>query len=54
MRNDSVQQVIDLDIEKYRKADVRMVLKNVWEGTEVSVEQITSDFLFGSNILFRA
>ncbi len=50
MWNDSVQQAIDQNIETYRKADAQIVLKNVSEGTEVSVEQITSDFLFGSNI----
>ena len=50
MWNDSVQQSIDQNIEKHRKADAMIVLKNAEAGTEVRVEQVTSDFLFGSNI----
>ena len=50
MWNDSVQQAIDQNIEKHRKADAMIVLKNAEAGTEVRVEQVTSDFLFGSNI----
>ena len=50
MWNDSVQQAIDQNIEKHRKADAKIVLKNAEAGTEVRVEQVTSDFLFGSNI----
>lgn len=50
MWNDSVQQAIDQNIEKHRKADAKIVLKNAEVGTEVRVEQVTSDFLFGSNI----
>ena len=47
--NDSVQQVIDANIEKYRKADATIVLENVKPGTEVTIKQTSSDFLFGSN-----
>lgn len=50
MWNDSVQQAIDQNIEKHRKADAKIVLKDAEAGTEVRVEQVTSDFLFGSNI----
>lgn len=50
MWNDSVQRAIDQHIERYRKADARIVLKNAEVGTEVRVEQTGSDFLFGSNI----
>ena len=50
MWNDSVQQAIDQNIEKHRKADAMIVLKNAEAGTDVRVEQVTSDFLFGSNI----
>ena len=47
--NDSIQQVIDANIEKYRKADATIVLENVKPGTEVTIKQTSSDFLFGSN-----
>jgi len=47
--NDDVQKTIDQNIEKYRKADAKVSLHNVKAGTDVIVEQISSDFLFGSN-----
>ena len=48
--NDSVQQAIDRNIELYRKADAEIVLPDAKPGSVVTVEQQTSDFLFGSNI----
>jgi endo-1,4-beta-xylanase len=52
--NADVQNRIDENIEKYRKADATYQLKGVSEGTEVKVEQISHSFLFGGNIfLFK-
>ena len=48
--NDSLQNAIDANIEKYRKADAELILENVKPGSVVTVEQVSSDFLFGSNI----
>ncbi len=48
--NPEVQAKIDRGIEKYRKADAVIQLKNVGEGIDVKVEQISHDFLFGGNI----
>ena len=48
--NDSLQTAIDQNIEKYRKGDAELVLENVRPGSVVTVEQVSSDFLFGSNI----
>ena len=48
--NDSLQNAIDSNIEKYRKGDAEVVLENVKPGSMVTVEQVSSDFLFGSNI----
>lgn len=48
--NDSLQNAIDANIEKYRKADAEIILENVKPGSVVTVEQVSSDFLFGSNI----
>lgn len=48
--NDSLQNAIDANIEKYRKADAELILDNVKPGSVVTVEQVSSDFLFGSNI----
>ena len=48
--NDSLQTGIDERIEQYRKADAELVLENVRPGSVVSVEQVSHDFLFGSNI----
>lgn len=48
--NDDVQKEIDERIEKYRKADGRLELDRVKPGTEVTVEQIGHQFLFGAHI----
>ena len=48
--NDSLQTAIDKNIEKYRKGDAELVLENIKPGSVVTVEQVSSDFLFGSNI----
>ena len=48
--SDSVQTAIDQNIERYRKADASVVLEKVRPGTKVKVEQISHEFLFGSNI----
>lgn len=47
--NPEVQSKIDQDIGRYRKADAICHLKNIPEGTEVKVEQISHLFLFGGN-----
>lgn len=47
---DSLRPTIEDNIEKYRKADGEIVLKNVKPGTEVTIEQVSHDFIFGSNI----
>jgi len=48
--NDSLQTAIDQNIEKYRKGDAELTLENVKPGSVVTVEQVSCDFLFGSNI----
>lgn len=48
--NSAVQLKIDKDIEQNRKADAVLHLKNVKAGTEVNVEQISHDFIFGAHI----
>lgn len=48
--NPEVQDKIDHDIDQNRKADAVCYLKDVSEGTEVKVEQISHLFLFGGNI----
>lgn len=48
--NQNVQNKIDQDIERYRKADAVVRLKGLAEGTEVKIEQVSHDFLFGGNI----
>lgn len=48
--NDEVQLRIDQDIEKYRKADVRIELNGVPRGTKIQIEQVSHSFLFGGNI----
>ncbi len=48
--NKDVQKSIDFNIEKNRKADAVCSLKNVKEGTEVQVTQMSHHFLFGGNI----
>jgi endo-1,4-beta-xylanase len=48
--NPEVQNKIDNDIEKYRKANAILKFKDLPVGTEIKVEQISHDFLFGGNI----
>ncbi len=47
--NPEVQAKIDRDIELNRKADAVCHLKNLPEGAEVKIEQISHLFLFGGN-----
>lgn len=48
--NPEVQAKIDRDIEQNRKAGAVCKLRNLPEGTEVHVSQISHQFLFGGNI----
>lgn len=48
--NDDVQQQINRDIEKYRKADAQIKLKGIPAGTEVRIEQVSHQFIFGAHI----
>ena len=48
--NDSLQTAIDQRIEQYRKGDATVILSNIKKGSIVTVEQISHEFLFGSNI----
>lgn len=48
--NPDVQAQIDADIEKNRKANGFIHLENVRNGTEVRIEQISHDFIFGASI----
>jgi len=48
--NADVQKQIDERIEKYRKADAEVKLENVKPGTDVKVEQISHEFIFGAHI----
>lgn len=48
--NSDVQRRIDDDIENHRKAEAVLHLKGVPEGTEVTVEQTSHDFIFGAHI----
>lgn len=48
--NSDVQARIDSEIEKNRKADSTFVIEGLRPGTEVKVEQIGSDFIFGAHI----
>ncbi len=48
--NKEVQTKIDNDIEKYRKANATVKLENLPAGTEVKVEQVSHDFIFGAHI----
>lgn len=47
---DSLRTTIDSNIEKFRKADGELHLRNIKPGTDVTIEQISHDFIFGSNI----
>lgn len=48
--NPKVQSKIDRDIEQNRKADATVSLPGLKPGTPVSVEQTSSDFIFGAHI----
>lgn len=48
--NSDVQARIDADIEANRKADASIVLDGIRPGTEVKVEQVSSDFYFGAHL----
>ena len=48
--NDDVQKKIDADIEANRKADACVKIGKIKDGTEVVVEQISHDFIFGAHI----
>ncbi|MBQ3350948.1 MAG: endo-1,4-beta-xylanase [Thermoguttaceae bacterium] len=48
--NDDVQKAIDERIEKYRKADAVVELTDVQPGSEIKVEQISHEFIFGAHI----
>jgi len=48
--NPEVQSKIDRDIEQNRKANAVLTLAGVPAGTEVKVEQLSHDFIFGSHI----
>jgi endo-1,4-beta-xylanase len=48
--NPLVQDSIDQNIKKYRKADAVLRIKGLAPDTEVNIEQISHDFLFGGNI----
>lgn len=48
--NPEVQSRIDRDIEKYRKADAILQIEDLPVGSEVKVEQISHDFIFGAHI----
>lgn len=47
---DSLSTTIDSNIERYRKADGEFCIKNVKPGTDILIEQISHEFIFGSNI----
>ena len=48
--NPELQKQIDRDIEKYRKADGKLTLKELSQDAEVKIEQISHDFQFGAHI----
>jgi endo-1,4-beta-xylanase len=48
--NPDVQARIDRDIEQYRMADAVLRIKGLPAGSEIKVEQISHDFIFGGNI----
>ena len=47
--NEDVQRKIDADIEANRKADAVVNVGQIKDGTEVVVEQISHDFVFGAH-----
>ena len=48
--SDSLQTAIDQRIEQYRKGEGSVILENVKKGSAVTIEQVSHEFLFGSNI----
>ena len=48
--NPTVQAKIDADIDANRKADAVIELGDVPAGTEIKIEQISHDFIFGAHI----
>lgn len=48
--NKDVQDKIDRDIDRYRKADAILDLPNVPAGTEIKIEQLSHHFIFGAHI----
>ena len=48
--NPEEQARIDADIEKYRKADGEIVLSDIKRNSEVKIEQISHEFIFGAHI----
>ena len=48
--NEDVQQKIDADIDRNRKADAVVAVPEAEAGTVINVEQVTHDFVFGANI----
>jgi endo-1,4-beta-xylanase len=48
--NADVQKKIDEDIDRFRKSDARLHFADIAPETEVKVEQISHDFVFGANI----
>jgi len=48
--NSDVQAKIDQDIDKNRKADAVLNLKELPAGTAITVKQVSHDFLFGAHI----
>ncbi len=48
--NPEVQKKIDEDIEANRKADATVNVGKIKDGTDVAIEQISHDFIFGAHI----
>lgn len=48
--NPAEQARIDRDIERHRKADGEVTLSDIAAGSEVRIEQISHDFVFGAHI----
>lgn len=50
MWSEEEQARIDKDIEQYRKADGELTLSNIAKNSEVKIEQISHEFIFGAHI----
>ncbi|MBR2032339.1 MAG: endo-1,4-beta-xylanase [Alistipes sp.] len=48
--NEEEQAQIDADIEKYRKADAKLEIKDLGRNRKVKIEQISHEFIFGAHI----